>query len=647
MMKEKHGGSYVIATILSILWLGINYYLYFPALNVHSQGFWFWLMFHSVIISGIYILAGVIARGRNVRFVEGVKENASFFRYGKGKVQLAFLVLVPVACVLVLVIGNLTGAKFFHAKRYAKLLTVENREFTEDIPEAENVDNIALMDTNSARIFGNRKIGSLSDVVSQFEVEDEYTQINIGDKPMKVANLQYAGFFKYLSNRGSGIPGYIEVNPVNSDSEYVKLEKGMRYVASGYFNDNIYRYVQMHYPTKIISDCYFEVNDDGNPFYVCPVLHAQVGLFGGMDVKGAVLCDPVTGDMQYYAVKDIPSWVDRVYDGELLERKFDWYGTLSNGFWNSIVGQKGCIQTTDDYGYKTLEDDVWIYTGVTSVTGDASNVGFVMINQRTSEARYYSISGAEEYSAMSSAEGEVQEKNYSASFPSLINVDGEPTYIMVLTDNGGLVKMYAMVNVEQYNLVVTAESQDEVFAKYKKLLASNSISGNKGTDAAGTLQEKEFVVSDIEFITIEGETYTYIKDETGDVYKQKFSEDESLIKISMGDTVFVQYEERENGIHSIVTAEIVKKENEKGQNPIPEEEPISEKNLTPEEESISEEDPTPEEESISGKNPTPEEETISEKNPTPEEESISEKDPVLEEKKVPEQEIEADEINNE
>lgn len=561
--KEKGRGSgYAAATLLSILWLGVNYYIYYPAINLQNPEFWTWLLFHSVIISCIFIFSGIISRSRKVSLKKGFRSNLEYFRRGTGKIQLILLVVIPVFCVLVIVLGTITSATIFNAKRYAGLLTVEQRDFTADIPESENVDNIALMDTDSARIFGNRKIGSLSDVVSQFEVEKDYTQINISNKPMKVANLRYADFFKYISNRKEGIPGYVMVNPVDSTAKYVKLEQGMKYVPSGYLNDNIYRYVQIHNPTRIIDGCYFEVDDDGQPYYVCPVLYARVGLFGGMDVKGAVLCNPVNGEMEYYDVADIPSWVDRVFDGELLEDKFNWYGLLSNGYWNSVIGQKGCIQTTDDYGYKTIEDDVWIYTGVTSVTGDASNVGFVMVNQRTSEARYYSISGAEEYSAMSSAEGEVQEKNYKASFPSLINVDGIPTYVMVLTDNGGLVKMYAMVNVEQYNLVVTAETQEEVFAKYRKLLAKDGNIGGTASDTAekeNVIREAAFEVADMEYITVEGETYVYIKDESGNVYKQKFSEDEALIKISVGDTVSIQYEEMENGIHRIITAELVKK----------------------------------------------------------------------------------------
>ncbi len=562
-MSKKNYGSIPIACLISIIWLGINYYMYYPAINIQSQEFWGWLLFHSIVVDLIFMFTGIIGRSRKERFTDGVKKNFRYFTKDNGRVQLILLVLIPVFCVLVLFFGNLTGAEIFNAKRYAKLLTVEQRDFTEDIPESENVENIALMDTNSARIFGNRRIGSLSDVVSQYEVEDAYTQINLNDTPMKVANLKYADFFKYLSNRKNGIPGYVTVNPVDSTSKYVKLDKGMKYVPSGYFNDNIYRYVQMHNPTRIFDGCYFEVKEDGSPCYVCPVLHARIGLFGGMDVKGAVLLDPVTGDMEYYDVADIPNWVDRVYDGDLLENKFNWYGELSNGFWNSVIGQKGCIRATDDYGFKTIEDDVWIYTGVTSVTGDASNVGFVMINQRTSEARYYTISGAEEYSAMASAEGEVQEKNYKASFPSLINVDGAPTYIMVLTDNAGLVKMYAMVNVEQYNLVVTAESQEEVFAKYRQLLAKEGIADadvdQDVEETEDSIQTTSFIVADMQYVTMDGESYVYLKDSDGEVYKQKFADDESIVKVSVGDEVTVQYEKKENGIHRIITIEITQK----------------------------------------------------------------------------------------
>lgn len=451
---------------------------------------------------------------------------------------------VVAACYFV---GSIAGSTLLRARTYASLLPVKEYDFSRDIEETGQVTDIALMDTASARKFGNRKIGSLSDVVSQFEVEEDYTQISIQGHPMKVSGLKYASFFKWWNNKDKGIPGYVKVNPVNSEAEYVALEQGMKYVPSGYFNFNLQRHVQLKYPTKIISGYHFEIDDDGKPFYICPTMKPRVGLFGGMDVNGVIICNPVDGTCSYYPVNKIPAWVDCVYDGKLLTKKYDWFGTFSGGFWNSIIGQKGCKITTDDFGYKIIGDDVWAYTGVTSVNGDQSNIGFVLMNQRTSEAKYYKVSGAEEHSAMESAEGAVQEKGYKASFPSLINVSGQPTYIMVLKDSAGLVKMYAMVNVEQYNIVATAVSQSEVFSKYRKMLASD---GDVKTDEE-SLIKKTVTVKSVQFIDTEDGTMVYIKDMEGGVYKQAFKENESLIRISEGDSLTIYYEQITEDIDEI------------------------------------------------------------------------------------------------
>lgn len=531
---------YVFLGVLCVILIGGYYYFAFPAINIHNVSFWVTLFF-------IFMAIGIVATLRRLI------DNRGTMKLSQTTILAKVFFVLALASVVILIAGGLFSARIFRAKSYASLIQVENCDFAEDIEESEKVTNIALMDTESARIFGDRKIGSLSEVVSQFEVESDYNQINIAGTPMKVASLKYASFFKWWNNRKNRVPGYVQVNPVNSEAKYIALEKGMRYLPSGYFNDNLQRHVQLKYPTKIISGYYFEVDDQGTPYFICPTLSARVGLFGGMDICGAIICDPVDGSCKYYKVGEIPSWVDRVYDGELLTRKYNWYGILSDGYLNSVIGQSGCRKTTDDYGYKTIGDDVWIYTGVTSVTGDQSNIGFVMMNQRTSEARYYSVSGAEEHSAMASAEGEVQEKGYRASFPSLINVSGVPTYIMVLKDDGGLVKMYAMVNVEQYNLVATANTQAEVFSNYKKLLAG---SGNK---EAGEIETKtqNIVVDSIQYINTEDGTVVYIRDTEHTVYKQAFADNEALIKIASGDAISVTYEPMEDGIHYMTDYEFL------------------------------------------------------------------------------------------
>ena len=517
--------------------IGGFYYAYFPAINIHLEIFWTTLI---VVFLSLAIILG--AKSSISQMVGRLSKKPSIKEFSWFAKLCSVLVIV---CVGVLIVGSALGATLFRSRAYANLLPVDKREFTEDIEQSDQVTDIALMDTESARIFGNRKIGSLSDVVSQYEIEADYTQISIKGQPMKVSGLKYASFFKWWNNRNSGVPGYVQVNPVNSEAKYVKLTKPMKYVPSAYFNYNLQRHVQLTYPTKIISGYKFEVDDDGNPYYICPTMTARVGLFGGIDVNGVIICDPIDGECQYYAIGDCPSWVDSVYDGHLLTKKYNWHGMLSGGYINSIIGQKGCKQATDDFGYKIIGDDVWVYTGVTSANGDQSNIGFVMMNQRTSEARYYQVSGAEEHSAMSAAEGEVQEKGYKASFPSLINVSGTPTYIMVLKDAGGLVKLYAMVNVEQYNIVATATSQTKVFEEYKTLLASDGKLETEEND----LKEDTITVQSVEYIDSDDGSMVYIKDTNHQVYKQAFKEDESLIRISAGDVLHVKYQPMDNEIH--------------------------------------------------------------------------------------------------
>ena len=517
--------------------IGGFYYAYFPAINIHLEIFWTTLI---VVFLSLAIILG--AKSSISQMVGRLSKKPSIKEFSWFAKLCSVLVIV---CVGVLIVGSALGATLFRSRAYANLLPVDKREFTEDIEQSDQVTDIALIDTESARIFGNRKIGSLSDVVSQYEIEPDYTQISIKGQPMKVSGLKYASFFKWWNNRNSGVPGYVQVNPVNSEAKYVKLTKPMKYVPSAYFNYNLQRHVQLTYPTKIISGYKFEVDDDGNPYYICPTMTARVGLFGGIDVNGVIICDPIDGECKYYAIGDCPSWVDSVYDGHLLTKKYNWHGMLSGGYINSIIGQKGCKQATDDFGYKIIGDDVWVYTGVTSANGDQSNIGFVMMNQRTSEARYYQVSGAEEHSAMSAAEGEVQEKGYKASFPSLINVSGTPTYIMVLKDAGGLVKLYAMVNVEQYNIVATATSQTKVFEEYKTLLASDGKLETEEND----LKEDTITVQSVEYIDTDDGTMVYIKDTNHQVYKQAFKEDESLIRISAGDVLHVKYQPMDNEIH--------------------------------------------------------------------------------------------------
>ncbi|MGN0383617.1 MAG: hypothetical protein ACI4DS_05045 [Eubacterium sp.] len=529
-----------IVAVIAVALLG--YYIFLPPINVFAGEFW--------------IYAGSIAVGIiGVSFRSQPTRNISQTSIQPTKLTKVMAVIVGIT-VIVLIFGSISSSTLFNAKKYASLLTIEEREFAEDIEETDTISDIALMDTEAAAVIGERAIGSLANVVSQYEISDEYNTIDLNGEPMKAASLEYAygDFFKWLNNRGNGIPGYVIVNPVTSDTKYVELDNSIKYTSSGWFNDNLYRHLRFQYPTAIFEGCYFELDNDGNPYYVCPIMKPRVGMFGAYDVSAVVLCDPCTGKSEYYELDEVPNWVDHVYDGSLVQQKYDWYGRFSGGFWNSVIGQTGCKVTTEDFGYKVMEGDVWVYTGVTSVNGDESNIGFVMINSRTCQTKYYQVAGAEEFSAMSAAEGEVQHLGYDAAFPSLVNIGGEPTYVMILKDKSNLVKMYAMVNVEKYNVVATGTTQRETLANYKKLLKENGISAEIEY-TPDDYPSKQITVDNIRYINTEDATFVYITDKDGVVYKEDFAEDESLIFINEGDTITIYYEESEDGINELVAYE--------------------------------------------------------------------------------------------
>lgn len=532
-MERKKGISILLATVITLVIAALGFYFTLPAINVHSQGFWIVLTFLIIVWCIAYSLFNANEKVK----VMGKKS----FSFGKSKFCI-IAVAIPIA---VLLIGNIISSTFFNAVAYSEIIEVKEAVFEEDMPETNTVTNIALMDSDSAIRIGNRTLGSLSDVVSQFEVASDYSQINHRGVPAKVANLEYVDFFKWMNNKDEGIPGYVEVDPVNSDAKYVKLEKTMKYVDSAYFGEDLNRKLRFSYPTKIFGNIRFELDESGNPFYIVACMSPKIGLFGAMDVNEVIIFNPVDGSSELYPVSETPSWIDNVYDGYLASEKFDWYGMYKNGFWNSVIGNKDCKVTTDDFGYIILGDDVWYFTGVTSITSDESNIGFIISNARTGEYKFYPVIGAEEYSAMEAAQGEVQEKGYVASFPSLINVSGEATYIMVLKDSNGIVKLCALVNVENYSIVATGTNQTEAKEAYIKLLVENGILEEQipAPEAPNEdeLKSVEITVSAINDMVINGNSVIYLTDENGTLYKQTLSADESVMLISVGDKITLKY----------------------------------------------------------------------------------------------------------
>lgn len=580
---KKHSDLFcnILTVVLTLIFIVIHFYIALPVLNVHAVSFWFTVMFYVAV----FIAIGAIVRGINRGSFPGgsfsvngktgeVKWHAEGNRKGsKSGINLHIFTKIGIAaillCIAIIIVGEIISAKIFRASAYANVISLQESDFETDIPETNEVTDIALMDTESAIIIGNRALGNLSEVVSQYELSGQYTQINYNDTPQKVANLEYNGFFKWINNRKNGVPGYVMVDPVNNVANYVELKTPLKYVTSAYFGEDLERKLRFEYPTKFFDSCFYEIDEEGNPYYIVSCKSAKAGLFGAMDVTEVILFNPCDGSSELYKVGEVPKWVDIVFTGDLASTKYNWYGTLSGGFINSLIGQKGCKQTTDDYGYVMIDDDVWYYTGVTSVIADESNIGFILTCARTGEYKYYPIVGAEEHSAMAAAEGEVQEKGYVASFPCLINVAGEASYIMVLKDNNGLVKQYALVNVENYNLVVNGYTQAEAIAEYKKLLIENKVISpdteilenipDDGKDDGDEITYTDVVVAvrEVKFATIDGSTFIYLVSDDGKLYKASVADNETVMLIEAGVSLSLSVTEPdENGIYTFAGWEI-------------------------------------------------------------------------------------------
>ena len=530
--KKKIIGS-IISVIASLLIVLGIYYFQLPPINIFAEEFWGFLILAALVIS---VPLTLVLTSDTTWFPGDVKENKKV-KFKPGKKAITAIIIAVAIPVAVLILGGIFSSTFFNAKAYSDIITVETGVFKDDMPQTDSVTNIALMDSASATVLGNRTLGNLSDMVSQYELSDNYTQINYKGKPQKVSNLEYADFFRWINNKDRGIPGYVMVDPVNNTAEYKGLSKSMKYVDSAFFGEDLMRKLRFSYPTKIFGSVYFEIDENGDPFFIVSCMKPKVGLFGAYDVDEVIIFNPCDGSSNKYSVAETPSWIDIVYTGDLASEKYNWHGLYAGGYWNSIIGKVDCKQTTDDYGYITIGDDVWYFTGVTSISSDESNIGFIISNARTGEYKFYPVVGAEEHSAMSAAQGEVQEKGYVASFPSLVNISGEATYIMVLKDAYGLVKLYALVNVEQYNIVATGETQKKAVEAYEKLLRENGVETPEPELPEDKTETHEITVENVRIIDMNGDTVVYITAEDGKVYKAIFKTDESLILIRKGDKV--------------------------------------------------------------------------------------------------------------
>ncbi len=524
------GKRIAVNTLVTLLFGAIYFYVQLPAINLHAEEFYGFVF----LLCAVYCVCALITSGFQG---EGVK---GYFSFVKKQCTIPFLVIA--ALIVTAVVGGISSWVVLRADDYQALLTVTAADFTDEVDEI-SYDQIPMLDKGSAEKLGDRKLGELADMVSQFEVAEDYTQINYHGRPVRVTPLRYGDIIKWFNNRSEGLPAYLIIDMVTQNVEVVRLEEGMKYTTAEHFSRNLYRHLRFQYPTMMFESPIFEIDEDGTPYWVCAKKEKTIGLFGGVDNNGAVLVNAITGESEYY--EQPPTWVDHVYSAELIIDQYDYYGMYHNGFWNSIFGQRDVTVTTEGYNYIAVGDDVYLYTGITSVVSDESNIGFILSNQRTKQTSFYSVAGAEEYSAMDSAEGQVQHLNYRATFPLLLNIAEQPTYFMALKDAAQLVKMYAMVNVSQYQIVATGTTVAECEKNYRTMLAQNGLisDGQVDIEQPSELRELSGVIAELRSAVVGGNSVYFLRFEGEDDFSVRMSAADVMLAplLNVGDNVRIWY----------------------------------------------------------------------------------------------------------
>lgn len=574
---EKAPLKIILSILLTAVIGAVVYYFMLPPMSFRAIEFYmFWAIIAVVFIGCMFVLSKAFIRPEYVPYVR--------------KVSIAPIIIVVILG-LVLGIGYLTSSVFFRASSFSELLTFsEETELDSSVTKIDSTEdfaNVAMIDKAAAEKLADKVLGDLATIglESQFELATEYsTQINYNGAPCRVYPLMYGNIFKWLNNTSEGFPGYVIVNMNTQATEFVFLDDDgsdgyMKYSPTEHFHKNLNRILRFEYPTAIFGTISFEADDNGTPYWICEVIEKKVGLIGGDDVKGIVMVDAVTGESVYYSIDEVVSgsataqdgsvadlmWIDQVYDADLLVQQYNYYGTYANGFWNSIFGQSGVKKATTGSSYIAMDDDVYIYTGVTSVTADESILGFILINQRTKEATFYNTTGATEAAAQNSAEGALSDKGWTATFPLLINLDGEATYFMAMKDSSNVVKGYAMVNVSNYNIVATDSADGnpslaDCIDNYAKVLKDNkgvsidvdtSVDLELVTDGEGSVTDtpKDDItvtgtVSAIKSQIENGSTCYYIMLSGLDKYVRVSADDTpEAIFYAVGDVLTVTYSE--------------------------------------------------------------------------------------------------------
>jgi hypothetical protein len=451
--------------LLFLIFISILFYHFLPVIQFGFYGF------PLIILTVLLLLIVFSFRYKS----ESNYQKVTVTKTPSKIVLFSFLIFLG----LFIIIPLISSATILYTSKYQKLIgEVKNGEKIAAQIEPISMDKIRVVDQELAYLLGEKVIGSQPALGSQV-VLGTFSIQKVNNELYWVAPLMHSGFFKWINNT-QGTNGYVMVSATNERD--VKLVQSInrkpfriKYQPNAYFQDDIHRHVYVNGNINIgLTDFTFEIDEEGNPFWVITTYSKNIG-FSGSDANGILVVNAQSGEIKKYAIKDAPAWVDRIQPADFIENQLNDWGEYINGYWN--FSNKDKLQITEGLTLVYGKDDrsYW-YTGLTSVGSDESAVGFVLVDTRTKETTFYKQSGATEYAAQQSAEGKVQEKGFEASLPIPYNINNIPTYVMTLKDDGGLVKMYAMVAINDYTIVGVGNSMRETLTLFKSVYNST---GNK------------------------------------------------------------------------------------------------------------------------------------------------------------------------
>ncbi|HLP65772.1 hypothetical protein [Flavobacterium sp.] len=530
-------------SLLIVFVLVVGFLLFYFNLPVLQFGFYeIGLLLLGLLLFYIVVSIGIKLDKSGKKFV--LSERPS-------KILLLFTGLIVV---YLTVIPFFTSATIFHTSSYQKMIgKVENGEKISTHIAPISVDKIRVVDQSLAYLLGEKIIGSQPALGSQIEL-GKFSIQKVNNELYWIAPLLHSGFFKWMNNQ-EGTPGYVMVSATNErDVKLVQSIEGkplkIKYQPSAFFQSDIHRHVYFNgYSTLGLADFTFEIDEKGNPFWVITTYDKEIG-FSGEDTNGILVVDAQTGAITRFSIKDSPEWVDRIQPAEFIEDQLNDWGEYIKGYWNFSNQDKLQITEGLTLVYGKNDRSYW-YTGLTSVGSDESSVGFVLVDTRTKETTFYKQSGATEFAAQSSAEGKVQEKGYSASLPIPYNINNIPTYVMTLKDDGGLVKMYAMVAINDYTIVGVGNSMREALTMFKS--AFNATGNKINASSSESKKNLQSVITRIQSDVKNGNSFYYfmVKDYPN-IFVGSSQVSAELPVTVVGDSVSISFDVDEEKIIDVV-----------------------------------------------------------------------------------------------